>query len=152
MQNGARWLELAVMMSRILWSLRRFVHAKPAFTAEAGALVAPALPVMLFGPPESSIMYGMATSKKREVRSAERTFPDFGSLDRPSLFDEDGDPRNGDFDPAAGGSVMLVLIACRHSAMSPYPSEFIGDEHHAMRAAAALQNEPYDVPIDEWPT
>lgn len=80
-----------------------------------------------------------------------RTFPDFGSLDRPPLIDEDGNPQNETFDPGEGGAVVLVRIAYRYPMYTPFLSELIGSGsgHYDMYAAAAFQNEPYDGAIDE---
>jgi Flp pilus assembly protein TadG len=80
-----------------------------------------------------------------------RTFPDFGSLDRPPLLDEDGNPQNENFDPGNGGSVVLVRVAYRYPIYTPFLSDFIGTGggFYDVYAAAAFQNEPYDGALED---
>lgn len=74
-----------------------------------------------------------------------RTFADFGSMDRPPLIDEDGNPQNENFEPGGGGDVVLVRIAYRYPILTPFLGEFIGagNDHYDLYAAAAFQNEPF---------
>ncbi|MEX2650536.1 MAG: TadE/TadG family type IV pilus assembly protein [Alphaproteobacteria bacterium] len=80
-----------------------------------------------------------------------RTFPDFGSMDRPPLINEDGTPQNENFNPGGGGDVVLVRIAYRYPIMTPFLGQFIGTGggYYDLYAAAAFQNEPYDGLVDE---
>lgn len=80
-----------------------------------------------------------------------RTMPDFGTIDRPPLIDEDGNPENENFEPGNGGDVVLVRIAYRYSILTPFIGELLGatNGHRDLYAAAAFQNEPYDGPLDD---
>jgi hypothetical protein len=76
-----------------------------------------------------------------------RTFPDFGSIDRPPLIDEDGEPANENFDPGTAGDVVLVRVAYRYHVVTPLLSELFntgGGGYIDLYAAAAFQNEPYE--------
>jgi len=79
-----------------------------------------------------------------------RAMPDFGSIDKPPLIDEDGNPQNENFDPGEAGDVVLVRIAYRYSILTPFIGDLLGatNGHFDMYAAAAFQNEPYDGPIN----
>lgn len=79
-----------------------------------------------------------------------RTFPDFGSLDRPPLIDDDGNPQNENFDPGGAGDVILVRIAYRYTIVTPFLGNLFnggGNGFVDLYAASAFQNEPYDGPL-----
>jgi len=76
-----------------------------------------------------------------------RTFSNFGAVNYPSYYDEDGNPSGETFTPGGSGEVVLVRVALHWELFTPLLSELLGDaggQSKLLTGSAIFRNEPYD--------
>jgi len=76
-----------------------------------------------------------------------RTFPSFGTITYPSVFDADDDPTNAVFQNAGASQVVLVRTYYRWKVVTPLMGYLIGDgsdpAQRTLQATAIFRTEPF---------